>query len=54
MAGNLTDQGLSLRQSLLIHHQPAVRERGIQLISHNTGSSIAGLVCSRASPQVTK
>ena len=54
MAGNLTEQGLSLRQSLVIHHQPAARERGIQLISHNAGSSTARLVSSTISPQVIK
>ena len=54
MTYNLTDQGLSLRQSLVIHHQPAARELGIQLSSHNTGSSTVGLVSSTISPQVSK
>ena len=54
MAGNLTDQGLSLRQSVVIHRQPTAHERGLQLISHNTGSSTAGIVSSTISPQVSK
>ena len=36
------------------HRQPAGRERGIQLVSHDTDSSTAGLVCSTITPRVTE